>query len=290
MRKRATKRARKSSAEQTSPHTQLEVQEKCPPPTPLKMAGGADLNLDSIAPELRPLVQLLATQSKSLHEEVMAEFKSVRVELSEQIRAVNSKLENLGADVNGLRESVSYQSKEIEELQQALQREKRERIRATLVAERYSMKTDIIIRGLAYHKEESPDQVVLSFLSRHLGISVVPPLVAVHRLSRPTESQPNPAMLVRLVSLQHRELILATWKKLHADKKKGYAVHEHLPRPLQQARAKLMAARDTEIDKAKSQNKEARVFIRVPPKDTSAILVVNGKTLKTVDAVDLVFS
>ncbi|CAH1258403.1 Hypp3893 [Branchiostoma lanceolatum] len=296
MRKQVRKRPRKNSSEQKSPVSTPEVQRsERPPPTPPKMAGGVDPSLDNISPELRPLVQLLSSQNKSLHDEVMAEFKSVRTELSEQIQTVTFKLEKMATEVSGLRdkthvleETVNYQSKDIEELQQALHAEKRERIRATLVAERYSMKPDIIIRGLPYRREEHPDQVVYSFLSTALGINnLTSPLVAVHRLSPSTQNQPNPPMLVRLVSLLDRELILNSWRKLAADKKRGFAVHEHLPKPVQQARSRLMQDRDNEITKAKAENKEVRAFIRVPPRDTCALLVVNGKTLKKVDGVDI---
>ncbi|KAI8496777.1 hypothetical protein Bbelb_254320 [Branchiostoma belcheri] len=119
-----------------------------------------------------------------------------------------------------------YKDNEIEQLRKELQDERRERVRSDLLAERYSRKADIIIRGLPYNKEENCEVLFDDFLVVELGFDKSTPLVAVYRLSRPTKTRPNPPLLARLVNFHDRDRILKEGRKLRGT---GFAVYEHLP-------------------------------------------------------------
>ncbi|KAI8496714.1 hypothetical protein Bbelb_253690 [Branchiostoma belcheri] len=161
------------------------------------------------------------------------------------------KLSTLRDRVSTLESAAEYKDNEIEQLRKELQDERRERVRSDLLAERYSRKADIIIRGLPYNKEENCEVLLDDFLVGELGFDKSTPLVTVHRLSRPTKTRPNPPLLARLVNFHDRDRILKEGHKLRGT---GFAVYEHLPPPLQAARAQLIPVQDAEIAKVKDTN------------------------------------
>ncbi|KAI8491832.1 hypothetical protein Bbelb_302050 [Branchiostoma belcheri] len=198
------------------------------------------------------------------------------------------------ATVNMLRERVrelektaEFYSGELDTLRDALREEHRERVRAVLLTERYSMKPDVIVRGLPFNKEEDSARVLSRFLAEelHLPTADAMPTAAVHRLSRPTTSRPNPPLLARFVNFQDRDKVLSAGRRLRGNSR-GLAVYEHLPPPLQTARSQLVNERNAEL--AKDNNN--KVSILVPAKDTYAVLLVNGKEKRRIDAVDIVLS
>jgi len=253
---------------------------------------GSD-ELQSLSPELQTLAHLILKQTQKQQETLLGQFQDVGEKLSGQIRALDNKVQGLSADLTSLRERVGanehaaeFQSEEIQDLRRALDEERRARLKADLLAERYSRKADIIIRGLPCNKEEDSQQVFAVFLSEKLHLAPVP-FAAVHRLSRPTKTRPNPPLLVRLLNFHDRDQILREGRKLRGNKE-GLAVYEHLPPPLQAARASLVPDRDAEAAKAKGT--DTRVSIWVPPKATYAVLLVNGQEKKRADAIDLMLS
>ncbi|XP_019616423.1 PREDICTED: uncharacterized protein LOC109463950 isoform X2 [Branchiostoma belcheri] len=174
-----------------------------PPPKTLKMAANppedvSEVSLNSLPQELQTLAQLIMTQVKKQQDTVVKEFNTVGDKLSSQIQTLDSKVDSLTTDMAALRErvrelenTVEFQDSEMKRLNDSLLAERRERIRTSLLAERYSMKADVVIRGIPYNKEENCRQVLENFLADELGLDSMP-IVAVHRLSRPTTSRPNP--------------------------------------------------------------------------------------------------
>ncbi|XP_078604185.1 uncharacterized protein LOC144877959 [Branchiostoma floridae x Branchiostoma japonicum] len=287
------KRARRSRGSSSTEEEGSLNSKRCPPPKTLKMASGNEDTLRSLSPELQSLAQLLLKQTQQQQEALLDEFKEVGKKLSAQIHALDNKVEALSSDLSQVKERVSatehsaeFQASEIQELRSALEEERRGRVKADLLAERYSRKADIIIRGLPCTEGEDAEKVFGGFMAERLGLDPVP-LVAVHRLSKPTKSRPNPPLLVRLVNFNDRDRILKEGRNLRGNKE-GLAVFEHLPPPLQAARAKLVPARDAAAAAAKGTND--KVWIRVPPKATYALLLVNGQEKKRVDAVDLILA
>ena len=217
--------------------------------------------------------------------------------LSSQIRSLDTKLENLTTDVNAMRDRVrelesaaEFQESEVKRLSNSLQEERRERAKAVLLSERYSMKADVIIRGIPCSKEEDCFQVFTGFLVNELGFdsSIAMPIVAVHRLAKPSSAKPDPPLLVRFVSYHDKDRVLQAGRNMRVRNK--FVVHENLPPPLQAARSKLIPDRNAEVDKARRSNMKVNASIRVPPKSTFAVLVVNGMEKKRVDALDLILS
>jgi len=244
----------------------------------------------SLPPELQPLAHLILEQSKLQQETLAGQLKTVGDKLSGQIRTLDVKVDGLSTELSSLRDRVltletaaEYKDNEVEQLRRELHNERRERVKSDLLAERYSRKSDVIIRGLPYHKEENCEMLFNDFLLGELGLEKMP-LVAVHRLSRPTKTRPNPHLLVRLVNYHDRDRILKEGRKLRGS---GYAVYEHLPPPIQAARSQLVPDRDAEIQKAKDTNTRSKISIYVPPKSTYAVLLVNGKEKKRINAVDI---
>ncbi|KAI8512058.1 hypothetical protein Bbelb_111580 [Branchiostoma belcheri] len=105
---------------------------------------------------------------------------------------------------------AEFQDNEMKRLNDSLLAERRERIKAGLLAERYSVKADVVMRGIPYRREENS------------------------------------------------------------------------------AHGKLIPERNAETEKAKDS--KVSVSIWVPPKCTYAVLMVNGKEKKRVDAVDILLS
>ncbi|KAI8477895.1 hypothetical protein Bbelb_352080 [Branchiostoma belcheri] len=134
-----------------------------------------------------------------------------------------------------------FYSGELDTRRDALREEQRERVRAVLLTERYSMKPDVIVRGLPFNKEEDSARVLTRFLAEelHLPAADAMPTAAVHRLSRPTTSSPNPPLLARFVNFQDRDKVLSAGRRLRGNSR-GLAVYEHLPPPLQTARSQLV--------------------------------------------------
>ncbi|KAI8490450.1 hypothetical protein Bbelb_317180 [Branchiostoma belcheri] len=203
-----------------------------------------------------------------------------------QIQCLDVKVDGLSSEVNVLRERVrelektaEFYSGELDTLRDALREEQRER--------GYSMKPDVIVRGLPFNKEEDSARVLSRFLAEelHLPAADAMPTAAVHRLSRPTTSRPNPPLLARFVNFQDRDKVLSAGRRLRGNSR-GLAVYEHLPPPLQTARSQLVNERNAEL--AKDNNN--KVSILVPAKDTYAVLLVNGKEKRRIDAVDIVLS
>ncbi|KAI8499512.1 hypothetical protein Bbelb_225630 [Branchiostoma belcheri] len=254
---------------------------------------GSEGSLQSLSPELQTLAQLILKQTQEQQETLLGQFKDVGEKLSNQIRALDNKVEGLSADLTKLRvrvgateKAAEFQTAEIQDLRSALVEERRERLKADLLAERYSRKADIIIRGLPYSQDENSEQIFAGFLTEKLHLDPVP-FAAVHRLSKPTKTRPNPPLLARLLNFNDRDRILREGRKLRGNKD-GLAVYEHLPPPLQAARANLVPDREAALEKVKGT--DTRVSIWVPPKATYAVLLVNGQEKKRVDAVDLMLS
>ncbi|CAH1277655.1 FGFR1 [Branchiostoma lanceolatum] len=189
----------------------------------------------------------------------MAE-EAVGDRISSQIQCLDVKVDGLSSEVNTLRERVrelektaEFYSGELDTLRDALRDEQRERVKAVLLGERYSMKPDVIIRGIPYNKNEDSPGILARFLNEELHLADAMPVVAVHRLSRPTTTRPDPHLLARFVNYHDRDKVLAEGRKLRGNTR-GLAVFEHLPPPLQTARSQLVPERDSEIAKAKDKN------------------------------------
>ncbi|KAI8498298.1 hypothetical protein Bbelb_242420 [Branchiostoma belcheri] len=87
-------------------------------------------------------------------------------------------------------------------------------------------KADVVIRGKLVRKDEICTQILDEFLTKELDMDFKPPIVAVHRLSRPSTTRPNPALLVRFFNYHDRDKVLFEGRKLRG---KGMAVYEHPP-------------------------------------------------------------
>ncbi|KAI8487290.1 L1 transposable element RBD-like domain [Branchiostoma belcheri] len=252
-----------------------------PPPKSAKMASGGEVYLTSLPTELKNLAQLILARTKE-QQETTVERLSVKID------ALDTKLCNLSAELSTVRERVNavettaeYHASEILNLQKALGEERRARAKAVILAERYSRKADVVIRGIPFQKDEICTQILDEFLTKELHLDIKPPIVAVHRLSRPSTTRPNPALLVRFVNFHDRDKVLFEGRKLRG---KGMAVYEHLPPPLQTARAKLVPERD----EAMKRNDKASIV--VPRKSTCAVLFVNDKEKRSIDAVDILLN
>ncbi|KAI8485876.1 hypothetical protein Bbelb_364280 [Branchiostoma belcheri] len=157
-----------------------------PPPKTLKMAANpnedvSEVSLNSLPQELQTLAQLIMTQVKKQQDTVVKEFNTVGDKLSSQIQTLDSKVDSLTTDMAALRErvrelenTVEFQDSEMKRLNDSLLAERRERIRTSLLAERYSMKADVVIRGIPYNKEEKCRQVLENFLADELGLDFMP--------------------------------------------------------------------------------------------------------------------
>ncbi|KAI8484458.1 hypothetical protein Bbelb_377290 [Branchiostoma belcheri] len=127
--------------------------------------------------------------------------------------------------VNAVETTAEYHATEILNLQKALGEEMRARV--VILAERYSRKADVVIRGILFRKDEICTQILDEFLTKeHLDFK--PSIVAVYRPSRPSTTRPNPALLVRFVDYHDRDKLLFEGRKLRG---KDMAVYEHLPLP-----------------------------------------------------------
>ncbi|XP_078662364.1 uncharacterized protein LOC144906186 [Branchiostoma floridae x Branchiostoma belcheri] len=275
--------SRGSSSEENSPKSR-----NCPPPKTAKMASGG-ATLTSLPPDLQKLAQLIFTQTKEQQEATVDQLRTMNEKLSTKIDALDAKMSGLSAELSAVRErvgavesSAEFHETELQNLRKALDEERRARAKTVILAERYSRKPDVIIRGIPFKKDEDCTQTLGNFLTTELHMDLKP-TVAVHRLSKPTTTRPNPPILVRFVNFHDRDKLLFEGRKLRGNMK-GLAVYEHLPPPLQSARGKLVAERDEVI-----KNK-GKASIVVPPKSTYAVLLVDGREKKRIDAVDLLLN
>ncbi|CAH1265688.1 QRSL1 [Branchiostoma lanceolatum] len=250
-----SKRNRHDRGSSSSADERSSSSPKCPPPpakTSRMATGGSEatVTMNALPSELQSLAKLILEQTKQQQE-------AVGDRLSDQIKILDGKVDSLSTELTAVRERVGsleaaadWNNTEIERLQRELQQEKRERIKSDLLAERYSRKPDIIVRGLPYRREENCVLLFNDFVSGELGLDPVG-LVAVHRLSQPTKTRPNPPLLARLINLHDRDRVLREGRRLRGT---GLAVHEHLPPPLQAARAKLVPDRDAATTKARENS------------------------------------
>ncbi|XP_078687671.1 receptor-type tyrosine-protein phosphatase F-like [Branchiostoma floridae x Branchiostoma belcheri] len=83
---------------------------------------------------------------------------------------------------------------------------------------------DVIVRGLPFNKEEDSARVLTRFLAEelHLPAADAMPTDAVHRLSRPTTSRPNPPLLARFVNFQDRNKVLSAGRRLRGNSRCGH--------------------------------------------------------------------
>ncbi|KAI8513315.1 hypothetical protein Bbelb_099540 [Branchiostoma belcheri] len=192
------------SAEESSPS------QRNPPPTK-KMAAykETDAQVSDLSPELQKLASVILQQTKQQQE-------AVGDRLSNQIQSLSAKVEALSTEVGTLREKVmqlekaaDFHAGEMTTLRDELRNETRERVKAVLLGERYSMKPDVIVRGIPYDRNEECSSVLANFLVDELHLDRIP-TVAVHRLSKPTPSRPDPPLLARFVSYHDRDLC---WRK-----------------------------------------------------------------------------
>ncbi|CAH1232623.1 RMND1 [Branchiostoma lanceolatum] len=254
-RTKMSKRNRHDRGSSSSADERSSSSPKCPPPpakTSRMATGGSEatVTMNALPSELQSLAKLILEQTKQQQE-------AVGDRLSDQIKILDGKVDSLSTELTAVRERVGsleaaadWNNTEIERLQRELQQEKRERIKSDLLAERYSRKPDIIVRGLPYRREENCVLLFNDFVSGELGLDPVG-LVAVHRLSQPTKTRPNPPLLARLINLHDRDRVLREGRRLRGT---GLAVHEHLPPPLQAARAKLVPDRDAATTKARENS------------------------------------
>ncbi|KAI8485034.1 hypothetical protein Bbelb_372800 [Branchiostoma belcheri] len=208
---------------------------KCPPP-PSKSSrmasGGNKVNMGELPSELQSLAQLILEQTKQQQESVVSRFNAVGDRLSDQIKMLDSKVDSLSTELTAVRERVNtletaadWSNSEMERLRKELLQEKRERVKSDLLVERYSRKPDIIVRGLPYRKDEDCVELFDCFVVGELGLEKIP-VAAVHRLSQPTKTRPNPPLLARLINFHDRDRVLKAGKKCRGT---GIAIHEHLP-------------------------------------------------------------
>ncbi|KAI8494421.1 hypothetical protein Bbelb_276470 [Branchiostoma belcheri] len=142
------------------------------------------------------------------------------------VDGLSTELSTLRDRASTLESAAEYKDNEIEQLRKELQDERPER-------------------------DENCEVLLDDFLVGELGFEKSTPLVAVHRLPRPTKTRPIHSLLSRLVNFHDRDRILKEGRKLG---RTGFAVYEHLPPPLQAARAQLIPKRDAEIAKVKDTN------------------------------------
>ena len=152
------------------------------------------------------------------------------------IYSLNDRLDKLDGTILELQSKVSNIKSDFEHLQKQQQtcqdnNEKLERQINDL--EQYSRRNCVRVFGVPEHEKENTDELVRDIATKHLGVNLqLDHIDRSHRVRRrvdPSGAQPRKprAIIVKLTSYRHRQLLLYNKKKLKEDNT-GYSIYEDL--------------------------------------------------------------